>query len=438
MSSSKRQPLREKYEKMNDDNKNKNDKKYFTTKEPKIDEKEIFFPYISNKINNDTNLQTTKKNKNKKKVQVKDGKLSNEAEILKKELYDLLNKRNFNKNLQNIQRNYLIKKENDKKKQKNKKKSEFKTQYEINVLKRKKHKKEQKKKLKKQKVNFLLNKQEKINVEIENEQFEKLNTDWKNFLALKIAENFPHNSLNTNLLTKKLDDYLNNILNLKENKINENIDNIDKILNFDNSKQYYTDEIELKNKEEIESQNDDISNNNINLLIEKRKLNEKKELLKKLNKNEKSYEDNNKEANEFVDKLNEYHNYFENKDFDKIKSSVLKVDEGEEGSIKKLYDPNMHDEIKDRVVNYTLKLFDKFSLYNTLKFWMEKRKEIARILKENPEWNKSNKKEVHNEIKEKVGNNRSVNVKYIYSNPSDEIKKIIPFASKKYIIQKKD
>ena len=438
MSSSKRQPLREKYEKMNDDNKNKNDKKFFTTKEPKIDEKEIFFPYISNKINNDTNLQTTKKNKNKKKVQVKDGKLSNEAEILKKELYDLLNKRNFNKNLQNVQRNYLIKKENDKKKQKNKKKSEFKTQYEINVLKRKKHKKEQKKKLKKQKVNFLLNKQEKINVEIENEQFEKLNTDWKNFLALKIAENFPHNSLNTNLLTKKLDDYLNNILNLKENKINENIDNIDKILNFDNSKQYYTDEIELKNKEEIESQNDDISNNNINLLIEKRKLNEKKELLKSLNKNEKLYEDNNKEANEFVDKLNEYHNYFENKDFDKIKSSVLKVDEGEEGSIKKLYDPNLHDEIKDRVVNYTLKLFDKFSLYNTLKFWMEKRKEIARILKENPEWNKSNKKEVHTEIKEKVGNNRSVNVKYIYSNPSDEIKKIIPFASKKYIIQKKD
>ena len=126
MSSSKRQPLREKYEKMNDDNKNKNDKKFFTTKEPKIDEKEIFFPYISNKINNDTNLQTTKKNKNKKKVQVKDGKLSNEAEILKKELYDLLNKRNFNKNLQNVQRNYLIKKENDKKKQKNKKKSEFK------------------------------------------------------------------------------------------------------------------------------------------------------------------------------------------------------------------------------------------------------------------------------------------------------------------------
>jgi hypothetical protein len=438
MSSSKRQPLREKYEKMNDDNKNKNDKKFFTTKEPKIDEKEIFFPYISNKINNDTNLQTTKKNKNKKKVQVKDGKLSNEAEILKKELYDLLNKRNFNKNLQNVQRNYLIKKENDKKKQKNKKKSEFKTQYEINVLKRKKHNKEQKKKLKKQKVNFLLNKQEKINVEIENEQFEKLNTDWKNFLALKIAENFPNNSLNTNLLTKKLDDYINNILNLKENKINENIDNIDKILNFDNSKQYYTDEIELKNKEEIESQNDDISNNNINLLIEKRKLNEKKELLKSLNKNEKLYEDNNKEANEFVDKLNEYHNYFENKDFDKIKSSVLKVDEGEEGSIKKLYDPNMHDEIKDRVVNYTLKLFDKFSLYNTLKFWMEKRKEIARILKENPEWNKSNKKEVHTEIKEKVGNNRSVNVKYIYSNPSDEIKKIIPFASKKYIIQKKD
>jgi hypothetical protein len=69
---------------------------------------------------------------------------------------------------------------------------------------------------------------------------------------------------------------------------------------------------------------------------------------------------------------------------------------------------------------------------------MEKRKEIGRLLKENPEWNARNKKEVNNEIKEKVGNNRSINVKYIYTNPSDEIKKIIPFASKKYIIQKKD
>ena len=121
MSSSKRKPLREKYEKIEDYNKFKFEKKNFSTKEPVIVERDIFKPYISNKINNDTNLKNTKKNKNKKKVQVKDGKLSIEAEILKKDLYDLLNKRNFNKNLQNVQRNYLIKKENDKKKKKNKK-----------------------------------------------------------------------------------------------------------------------------------------------------------------------------------------------------------------------------------------------------------------------------------------------------------------------------
>jgi len=302
------------------------------------------------------------------------------------------------------------------------------------MLKRKKHKKEQKKKLKKQKVNFLLNKQEKIKEELENEEFEKLNSDWKNFLSLKISENFPHNSLNTNLLTKKLDDYINNILNLKENQINENYENIDKILNFDNSKQYETDESKLINKEDIESIDEKISNNQ---LIEKRKLNEKKELLKKLNEKEKIYEDNNKEASEFVDKLNEYHNYFDKKDYASIKKSVLKVEEDDE-NLKDFTDPNIQDEIKDRVVNYTLKLFDKFSLYNTLKFWMEKRKEIGKLLKENPEWNARNKKEVNNEIKEKVGNNRSINVKYIYSNPSDEIKKIIPFASKKYTIQKKD
>ena len=439
MSSSKRQPLKEKYEKKNEEdyNRSKFEKRNFSTKEPIINEKEVFGPYISNKINNNANSQITKKNKNKIKIQVKDGKLSIEAENLKKDLFNLLNKRNHNKNLQNIQRNYLIKKENEKKKKKYKKKSEFKTQYEINMLKRKKHKKEQKKKLKRQKVNFLLNKQEKIKEDLENEEFEKLNSDWKNFLALKISENFPHNSLNTNLLTKKLDDYLNNILNLKENQINNNNDKLDIIENFDNSKQYYTDESKLINKEEIESINEKISNDNKNQLIEKRKLNEKKELLKKLNENEKKYEDNNKEASEFVDKLNEYHNYFDKKDYDNIKKSVLKVEE-DNNNLQEFSDPEIQDEIKNRVVNYTLKLFDKFSLYNTLKFWMEKRKEIGRLLKENPEWNARNKKEVNNEIKEKVGNNRSINVKYIYTNPSDEIKKIIPFASKKYTIQKKD
>ena len=130
MSSSKRQPLKEKYEKKNEEdyNRSKFEKRNFSTKEPIINEKEVFGPYISNKINNNANSQITKKNKNKIKIQVKDGKLSIEAENLKKDLFNLLNKRNHNKNLQNIQRNYLIKKENEKKKKKYKKKTEFKTQ----------------------------------------------------------------------------------------------------------------------------------------------------------------------------------------------------------------------------------------------------------------------------------------------------------------------
>ena len=71
MSSSKRKPLREKYEKIEDYNKFKFEKKIFSTKEPVIVERDIFKPYISNKINNDTNLKNTKKIKIKKKFKLK-------------------------------------------------------------------------------------------------------------------------------------------------------------------------------------------------------------------------------------------------------------------------------------------------------------------------------------------------------------------------------
>jgi hypothetical protein len=44
-----------------------------------------------------------------------------------------------------------------------------------------------------------------------------------------------------------------------------------------------------------------------------------------------------------------------------------------------------------------------------------------------------NTKEPEKKIQEKA-----VNVKYVYTSPSEDIKKIIPFASKKYTIQKKE
>ena len=39
---------------------------------------------------------------------------------------------------------------------------------------------------------------------------------------------------------------------------------------------------------------------------------------------------------------------------------------------------------------------------------------------------------------EKKKPEKAVNVKYVYTSPSEDIKKIIPFASKKYTIQKKE
>ena len=46
------------------------------------------------------------------------------------------------------------------------------------------------------------------------------------------------------------------------------------------------------------------------------------------------------------------------------------------------------------------------------------------------------KKEVEEKERKKV--TKAVNVKHIYTSPSEDIKKIIPFAAKKYTIQKKD
>ena len=99
--------------------------------------------------------------------------------------------------------------------------------------------------------------------------------------------------------------------------------------------------------------------------------------------------------------------------------------------------PEENEKIKERVINFTLKSFDKFSLENVLKYWIDHRQELKSKIMLNPNYRSvTEKKDI--EEKERKKHQKAVNVKYIYTSPNEEIKKIIPFCSKKYTIQKKD
>ena len=99
--------------------------------------------------------------------------------------------------------------------------------------------------------------------------------------------------------------------------------------------------------------------------------------------------------------------------------------------------PEENEKIKERVINFTLKSFDKFSLENVLKYWIDHRQELKSKIMLNPNYRSvTEKKDI--EEKERKKHQKAVNVKHIYTSPNEEIKKIIPFCSKKYTIQKKD
>ena len=324
----------------------------------------------------------------KKKAQSKNEELAIKAETEKMILFEELNRRRRDRHINQNK----IKKE--KKKEKNKKKRKKK------IIKKKK----------KNENNFLLETNEfKEKTEEEKEEDNLFNT-WKHVLEKKIMQIFPPNKINRNALVKNCQTIINEI-EIKKLEDEEVNNNISQILNYDN----YIIEPEKEKNEELNSTNKSIEQN-----VENRK-----NILRTMKKDEKKYVDNQKKTKEFIEKIKRYKNEMSQRHIKKINDEDFKM-----GIID--LSENEGNRIRERIINFNLKTFDTFNLEKIIKFWMIHSEKV----KINLEDNKNN----NNNIKEgeKKKHEKAVNVKYVYTSPSEDIKKIIPFASKKYSIQKKE
>ena len=363
----------------------------------------------------------TKINEAKKKAQSRNEEIAIKADSEKILLFEELSKRRRNRR----------KKENKKRK---KKKNNIEEEEYINndeeeeinneerkVGKKKKKKKtiKKKKKIKKKKINtnFLLDDTNKYKInqdEEEKEKEEDFFTTWKHVLEKKIISIFPPNMINRNALVKNIQKIIDGV-KIKKLEDEEMENNLKEIINYDNTiiepEQEKLEESEIINKEPI---------GNYQATIDKRK-----QLYKSMKDNEKSYTQNQKETKDFLEAIKKYKN-------DLSKRHINRIEQFEFDDIKGELTNNDEDRIRERIINFNLKTFDTFNLEEIIKFWMKKSEKIKNIKDDNHDMN-INTKEPEKKKQEKV-----VNVKYVYTSPSEDIKKIIPFASKKYTIQKKE
>ncbi len=287
---------------------------------------------------------------------------------------------------------------------------------------RKKKKKKTIKKKKKQKkkkinTNFLLDDANKYKInqdEEEKEKEEDFFTTWKHVLEKKIISIFPPNMINRNALVKNIQNIIDGV-KIRKVEDEEMENNLKEIINYDNTiiepEQEQSEESEIINKIPI---------GNFQATIDKRKL-----LYKSMKDNEKSYIQNQKETKDFLEAIKIYKN-------DLSKRHINKIEQIEFDDIKGELTNNDEERIRERIINFNLKTFDTFNLEEIIKFWIKKSETIKNIKDDNQDVN-INTKEPEKKKQEKV-----VNVKYVYTSPSEDIKKIIPFASKKYTIQKKE
>ena len=312
------------------------------------------------------------------------------------------------------------KRKNDAQKKKKRNKSKAKNQQ--NMQKSKKAKREEKKQLY-FKSNFLTNesylKQQPYET---NETKSELDSKWSEVLENKIKEIFLPNLINTNLLTRSLQHF-----------INENKPKINKAI------------IELNENEEenikkfLPNEEDANENNNLDKKVNKREDRiriEKKKLLEELNKNEDKYKHNLNETKDFLEIMDKDMKKFKNKQYNEI---VKKNDEDyfESHKINDEDEKKNDITVKERIINYTMRL-NQFSLVKIVTFWKENIPKLKEQLKKDPNY-KANPQEKKNfNDKEITKQPKAVNVKHIYSEPSEEIRKMIPFCPKKFTIQKKD
>lgn len=302
----------------------------------------------------------------------------------------------------------------------------IKTRNEQRRLKLKKINKESKKKLKKR---FNIFNQVSVKNKPLLDMFKNsknLSENWKFFLTLKCEKIFPNDLLNINSLTENLQNYLDNIP-FPVNEDKEDLIQETKTVRRFNGDVIKTEKAPQKALDNVK--NEDLSSSRKQEMIQKRK-----EFLQSLHIKESQYEESKKETEDFMLKIN--------KEVEELKKRNLK-ESGKEAKeeIKEVPSEKISDElskqIQERIINFNLKTFDKFSLYNIMKFWFDNREALKEKMKKLPNYKEATeKKEI--EEKEKKRQQKASTVKYIYTTPSDEVRKIIPFCSKKYTIQKKD
>ncbi len=357
----------------------------------------------------------------KKKAQSRNEEIAIKADSEKILLFEELSKRRRNRR----------KKENKKRKKKNKiieeeeeeinyDDDEEKNNEERKVRKKKKKKKTIKKKKKKKKktsTNFLLDDPNKYKLNQDEEEKEKEDdffTTWKHVLEKKIISIFPPNMINRNALVKNIQTIIDGV-KIRKLDDEEMENNLNEIIDYDNIKiepeVEKLEETEIINKQPI---------GNYQETIDKRK-----QLYKSMKKNEKKYNKSQKDTKDFLEAIKKYKNEMSKRHINRIYQIPFKDN-------NKTLNINEEDRIKERIINFNLKTFDTFNLEEIIKFWKKKSKAIKIKEDDNQDMN-INTKEPEKKIQEKA-----VNVKYVYTSPSEDIKKIIPFASKKYTIQKKE
>ena len=394
---------------------------------------DIFAPYRGKITKDDGFVQTAMLTINPKNFE-----LARRASEDRKNFLQKLKERNAQANIMKniiIKQRRKLKNAKESAKSKKKKNPKIKTYNEIKRLKRKKAKKEQKKKQKELKFNIFSENTFASKIIPSFEPYNNSTQNWENFLSEKIEKTFPIYSININSLTKNVESYMHNFkiekidISQKENLIN-NIYHF----NGDVIKTEQKKKVEIKAKKPTTDKGDVEDFDKIKK--DKEFIKMQQELLEELNKKEQGLEKSKISTDEFLAKLQEDMKNIKKKNYRNIEDNKAIIEE--ESKINEmLLTPEENEKIKERVINFTLKSFDKFSLENVLKYWIEHRQELKSKIMLNPNYRSvTEKKDI--EEKERKKHQKAVNVKHIYTSPNEEIKKIIPFCSKKYTIQKKD
>ena len=271
--------------------------------------------------------------------------------------------------------------------------------------------------------------------EIKNE----LDSKWNEILENKIKEIFPPNLINTNLLTRSLQ----HLINENKPKINKELIEINENEEENKNKDSHSEDKENENNNDKGNGNQDPKGSQSESdkakekersqsELDKAKEKEKVKLLDDLKDKEKKYVDTLDDTKKLLEKLKQ----FENKQYNEIVNKEDN-DEGRNDENKNIEEIKNDIIIKQRILNYTMRL-NQFSLVKIVTFWKENIPKLKEQLKKDPNY-KTNPQEKKNfNDKEITKQPKAVNVKHIYSEPSEEIRKMIPFCPKKFTIQKKD